>query len=102
MKRKTITILLAVTAFLIALGLTLYPIIAAKYNASHQSAIHADYEQILDKTDDAQKEQALELAHQYNKMLKPGVQEAFSQDLLQWASEDYADPLNIAGNGIMG
>ena len=94
--------ILAILAFLLALGLTLYPIIAAKYNASHQSAIHADYEQILDKTDDAQKEQALELAHQYNEMLKPGVQEAFSQDLLQWASEDYVDQLNIAGNGIMG
>ena len=102
MKRKTITIILAILAFLIALGLTLYPMIAAKYNASHQSAIHANYERILGKTDDAQKEQALELAHQYNEMLKPGVQEAFSQDLLQWASENYADQLNIAGNGIMG
>ena len=58
MKRKTITMILAILAFLIALGLTLYPMIAAKYNAAHQSAIHADYEQILDKTDDAQKEQA--------------------------------------------
>ena len=102
MKRKTITMILAILAFLLALGLTLYPMIAAKYNASHQSAIHADYERILGKTDDAQKEQALELAHQYNEMLKPGVQEAFSQDLLQWASENYADQLNIAGNGIMG
>lgn len=102
MKRKTITIILAILAFLFALGLTLYPMIAAKYNSAHQSAIHADYEQILDKTDDAQKEQALELARQYNEMLKPGVQEAFSQDLLQWASEDYADQLNIAGNDIMG
>ena len=102
MKRKTITMILAILAFLLALGLTLYPMIAAKYNASHQSAIHADYEQILDKTDDAQKKQSLEMAHQYNEMLRPGVQEAFSQDLLQWASEDYADQLNIAGNGIMG
>ena len=102
MKRKTITILLAVTAFLIALGLTLYPLIAVRYNASHQSAIHAEYAQILDKTDDDEKEHTLKLAHQYNEMLKPGVQEAYSQDLLLWASEDYADQLNIAGNGIMG
>lgn len=71
MKRKTITMILAILAFLLALGLTLYPIIAAKYNASHQSAIHADYEQILDKTDNAQKEQALELAHQYTRCRKP-------------------------------
>ena len=74
MKRKTITIILAILAFLIALGLTLYPMIAAKYNAAHQSAIHADYAQILDKTDDAEKERAMELAHQYNEMLKPGAQ----------------------------
>ena len=102
MKRKTITILLAVTAFLIALGLTLYPLIAEKYNASHQSAIHADYSEILERTDETEKAQALELARQYNEMLKPGVQEAFSQDILRWASDQYADQLNIAGNGIMG
>ena len=102
MKRKTITILLAVTAFLIALGLTLYPLIAEKYNAAHQSAIHADYSEILEKTDETEKAQALELAHRYNEMLKPGVQEAFSQDILWWASDQYADQLNIAGNGIMG
>lgn len=102
MKRKTITILLAVTAFLIALGLTLYPLIAEKYNAAHQSAIHADYSEILERTDETEKAQALELAHRYNEMLKPGVQEAFSQDILRWASDQYADQLNIAGNGIMG
>ena len=46
MKKKT-TILLAVLAFLCALGLTLYPLIAAKYNEAHQSAIHADYREIV-------------------------------------------------------
>ena len=102
MKRRTITILLAVTAFLIALGLTLYPLIAAKYNEVHQSAIYAEYAQIVEQKDDAEKERILELARQYNEALKPGVQEAYSQDLLLWASEDYADQLNIAGNGIMG
>lgn len=102
MKRRTITILLAVTAFLIALGLTLYPLIAAKYNEVHQSAIYAEYAQIVEQKDDAEKERILELARQYNEALKPGVQEAYSQDFLLWASEDYADQLNIAGNGIMG
>ena len=102
MKRKTITILLAVTAFLIALVLTLYPLIAVRYNASHRSAIHAEYAQIVEQKDDAEKERILELARQYNEALKPGVQEAYSKDLLLWASEDYADQLDIAGNGIMG
>lgn len=102
MAKKSFTVLLAVLAFLIALALTLYPVVAAKYNASHQSAIHAEYEKLVEQKDDTEKERIWELAKQYNKALRPGVTEAYSQDLLLWASEDYADQLNIAGNGIMG
>lgn len=102
MTKKSFTVLLAVLAFLIALALTLYPVVAAKYNASHQSAIHAEYEKLVGQKDNAEKERIWELARQYNKALRPGVTEAYSQDLLLWASEDYADQLNIAGNGIMG
>lgn len=54
MKKKVIIILAAV-AFLVALALTLYPLIAAKYNAAHQSAIHADYSEILERTDETEK-----------------------------------------------
>ena len=102
MTKKSFTVLLAVLAFLIALALTLYPVVAAKYNASHQSAIHAEYEKLVDQKDNAEKERIWELARQYNKALRPGVTEAYSQDMLLWASEDYADQLNIAGYGIMG
>lgn len=102
MKKKKFIIMLATAAFLFALGLTLYPLIAAKYNEVHQSAIYAEYAQIVEQKNDAEKERIQELARQYNEALKPGVQEAYSQDLLLWASEDYADQLNIAGNGIMG
>lgn len=102
MKRKFVTIVLAGLAFLLSLGLTLYPLIAARYNEAHQSAIHAEYEQLVEQKDDTEKERILELARQYNEALKPGVTEACSQDLLLWASENYADQLNIAGNGIMG
>ena len=94
--------MLAVLAFLIALALTLYPVVAAKYNASHQSAIHAEYEKLVEQKDNVEKERIWELARQYNKALRPGVAEAYSQDMLLWASEDYTDQLNIAGNGIMG
>ena len=102
MKRKIVTIVVAGLAFLISLGLTLYPLIAARYNEAHQSAIHAEYEQLVEQKDDTEKKRILELARQYNEALKPGVTEAYSQDLLLWASENYADQLNIAGNGIMG
>lgn len=102
MKKKTITLLAAILAFVIALGLTLYPMIAAKYNAAHQSAIHSEYVDYVAQQDNSQLEEALAMAKEYNEALKPGVVESFSQDLLLWASEDYADQLNIMGNGIMG
>lgn len=102
MKKKTITLLAAILAFVIALGLTLYPMIAAKYNAAHQSAIHSEYVDYVAQQDNFQLEEALAMAKEYNEALKPGVVESFSQDLLLWASEDYTDQLNIMGNGIMG
>ena len=102
MKKKTITLLAAILAFVIALGLTLYPMIAAKYNAAHQSAIHSEYVDYVAQQDNSQLEEALAMAKEYNEALKPGVVESFSQDLLLWASEDYTDQLNIMGNGIMG
>ena len=43
-KRKTIiTISLAVLFFLLALGLTVYPIFSSRYNEAHQSQIHTEY-----------------------------------------------------------
>ena len=102
MNKQKLAIMLAVAAFLAALGLTLYPMVAAKYNASHQSAIHAEYEKLVEQKDNVEKERIWELARQYNKARRPGVMEAYSQDMLLWASEDYTDQLNIAGNGIMG
>lgn len=100
--KKNVTIGLAILAFLLALGLTLYPIIATKYNASHQSAIFSDYNQLVEQQDNAEKERILDLARQYNAALQPGVWDNESQDLLLWASEDYADQLDITGTGIMG
>lgn len=102
MKRKSIIILLAIILFLAALLLTLYPLIATKYNASHQSKLFNDYEKIIDSQDSTERETILDLARAYNEALQPGVQDAFSRDLLMWASKDYADLLNITGTGVMG
>lgn len=102
MKGKTITILLASILFLAALGLTLYPLIAVRYSEAHQSQIFSDYEKLMESQDGSEKETARELAKAYNENLMPGMQEAFSQDILLWASEDYAQQLNLTGNGVMG
>lgn len=43
-RRKIITISLAVLFFLLALGLTIYPVFSSRYNEAHQSQIHTEYQ----------------------------------------------------------
>ena len=95
---------MAVSLFLIALGITLYPLISTAYNSRHQSLIHTQYTQELANTDAQFLQQNRELAVQYNTALVPGAQQvdAFSSAAVELASVDYANLLNIAGNGIMG
>ena len=103
-KQKHIQITLAVSLFLIALGITLYPLISTAYNIRHQSLIHTQYTQELANTDAQFLQENRELAVQYNAALVPGAQQvdAFSSAAVELASVDYANLLNIAGNGIMG
>ncbi len=94
----------ACTAFLLALGVTLYPLISTAYNSRHQSLIHTQYNQELANTDARFLQENRELAVQYNAALVPGAQQvdAFSSAAVELASVDYANLLNVAGNGIMG
>lgn len=103
-KQKHIQITLAVSLFLIALGITLYPLISTAYNIRHQSLIHTQHTQELANTDAQFLQENRELAVQYNAALVPGAQQvdAFSSAAVELASVDYANLLNIAGNGIMG
>lgn len=104
MKRKIITICIAVLAFLLALGITLYPIISTRYNERHQAEVQIQYQQQVEQADTSAIDKVRELAIAYNEAILPGTQltDAFSKDALLWASEDYADQLNLTGNGIMG
>ncbi len=95
---------IAVTAFLLALGMTLYPVISTRYNEKHQSEIHTQYQEQVEQVDTSAIEKAKELAIAYNEAIQPGAQltEAFSNDALLWAFEDYKNQLDVAGTGIMG
>ena len=103
-KKKTLTICIAITAFLLALGMTLYPVISTVYNEKHQSQIHTQYQEQVAQVDDSVMRKARESAHAYNEAIRPGTQnsDAFSKDALSWAAEDYENQLNVAGNSIMG
>ena len=104
MKQKIITISLAAVMFLLALGLTLYPLISNNYNEKHQSEIHTAYQEQVAQAEAAEITEARELAIAYNESIVPGVQmaDAFSNEALLWASEDYDSQLNLTGSGIMG
>lgn len=104
MNTKTITIFAAVLVFLLALGLTLYPLISNQYNEQHQSQIHTAYQEQVEQMEDADILIARTMAVAYNEAMKPGVQgnDPYSQEALLIASQDYESQLDITGSGIMG
>ena len=91
-------------AFLLALGLTLYPVISNYVNQKYASQIQTAYQEVMEQIDDSALREAKAQADIYNHSLIPGAstENAYSQEGLLAASADYDSQLNLAGNGIMG
>ena len=104
MTKKRLTIIIAIFAFLIALGITLYPMISTWYNERHQADVHIHYQEKVEQVDNTKLIEAKELAVAYNQTILPGAQDedSFSKEALLSASENYGSLLNLAGDGIMG
>lgn len=101
MKKKIITVCAAVL-FLTALGLTLYPPISNYVNRKYASEIQTAYQELIQQTDNSILEEARQQAIAYNLAITPGAADAYSEERLVSAAEDYNSQLDIAGNGIMG
>lgn len=101
MKKKIITFCAAVL-FLTALGLTLYPLISNYVNQTYASEIQTAYQELIQQTDDSTLQEAKQWATAYNLAITPGTADAYSEESLLSAAENYDNQLNIAGNGIMG
>ena len=103
MKRITI-IILAVIFFLVSLGITFYPIISNRINAKYASEIQTTYEAVLQDADNSELIDAKAKAIAYNESIIPGasVDDAYSQEAIMNATNDYDILLDIAGDGIMG
>ena len=101
MKKKIITICAAVL-FLTALGLTLYPLISNYVNQKYASEIQTAYQELIQQTDDSVLQEAKQRAIAYNLAITPGTADAYSEEALLSAAENYDSQLDIAGNGIMG
>ena len=103
MKRRYLQIILAAVLFLLALGLTLYPVVSNWYSQRHQSQIQTAYREVLERTDTAELERIREQADAYNAAITPGAaEEAYSQEAILTASNNYVNQLNVGGSGIMG
>lgn len=104
MKKQTVIIGAAALVFLLALGLTLYPLIASSYSQHHQSEIHTQYQEAVERADPSDRIAAKKAAEEYNAAIASEIQlgDTFSPDALRSAEENYGEQLNIAGDGIMG
>lgn len=103
MRQKHRYIVLAVL-FILALGLTIYPLVSNYVGEKSRSIIQSEYHEVVQEMDTSQIEERLEKACEYNALLTPGATEhaAFSREALVAAEEDYYELLNVNGKGIMG
>lgn len=88
--------------FLVALILTLYPLISDYVNTKYQSEVHTAYEEAIAEVDNSALIQASEDAIRYNQALSSGLVDAFSQSALRNAATEYHSLLNVNGDSIMG
>ena len=103
MKRRYFRIVIAGIIFILALLLTLYPIISNLYNQCHQSLIHTAYEEVIQQADTRDLERIREMAVAYNEAITPGTAaDTYSKAAIEKASADYASQLDPGGSGIMG
>lgn len=103
-KKRFLTIGGCVFVFILALGITLYPLISTWYNDKHQSLIHTQYEAEIKEIDNSALIKAKQEADAYNASLLPGAQvtASYSQEAISLAAEKYEELLNITGDHIMG
>ena len=95
-------ILGAVLLFVLSAGLLAYPLLSNWYAERHTAEVRTEYLEQVEETDDGTLEQALKAAQAYNEKIRPGVKDAYSKESLQLATKDYANLLNLGGNGVMG
>ena len=88
MKKKIITVCAAVL-FLTALGLTLYPLISNYVNQKYASEIQTAYQVLIQQTDESVLQEARQRATAYNLAITPGTADAYGEEALVSAAEDY-------------
>ena len=103
-RKRYVTIAVAAVSFLIALGLTVYPVFSNRYIAQHQSQIHTEYRDTVQALPDEAIPEARAAATAYNEALWNSTVQfgSYSKDSMVSASEAYHSLLDLTGTGTMG
>jgi len=98
--RKAIIAMLVL--FVIAVLVTVYPVISSFLYDKHGSRVQAEYFEAIEQMDDGTLTAARKAAEEYNALLAKGVSPAFSHEQLNAAAMSYEGLLNLNGDGTMG
>ena len=72
-KEKQILFLPLLLLFLLGLGLVAYPIVSSYYTEQHQSQVHTQYQEVVEKADGEELATARAEAEAYNELLASGA-----------------------------
>lgn len=92
---------MAAVLFVIALLVTVYPVISNYLSEKNKSVIRTEYFNAINELDDSAIEEERHKAEKYNEMLSTGVSQAFSDEQLNEAFASYDELLNLNGDGTM-
>lgn len=99
---KKIKLTLYAVMVLLALGITLYPLISNRMAERNRSLIETQYTEALEQMEDSTLASAKHAAEEYNATLVSVTDTAYSREALQRASESYETLLDLNDDGIMG
>ena len=104
-RRLTMILLAGILCGIIALGITLYPLVGNYVSSKNKSTVLTEYSASVEQLEDDSIYEMLGEARAYNETLTPGaisIENVFTQEGQQYAAEDYYDLLNIKAAGVMG
>lgn len=99
---RRIKLLIFAVCIVLALSVTLYPLVSNIVGEKYMSIIETRYDKAVEKMNNLEIIAEKEKAVLYNKTLQGGTANAFSREALAQAEESYASLLNVRGDGIMG
>lgn len=99
---RRIKILVCAVFLVLALCVTLYPLISNVIGEKYRSMVESRYDMAVEKLNTMELIAEKEKAVAYNKTLQGGTENAFSREALAQAEESYSKLLNVRGDGIMG